>query len=205
MVSLSSSNASPELLSFEEKLIAQTKINLFKSENPQVVVGRFTYGNPSIVTWTENERVTIGSFCSIAEDVVMLAGGEHLTNWVSTFPFRIAFNLPEAHQDGIPASKGEIRIGNDVWIGCRAMILSGVSIGDGAVVAAGAVVTKDVMPYEIIGGSPQRHLGFRFEKEIIEQLMKIKWWDWPIEKIHKNAGSLSSNDIKFFINKDYDE
>lgn len=79
-----------------------------------------------------------------------------------------------------------IEIGNDVWIGTIAVILSGVHIGDGAVVGAGAIVTKDVEPYEIVGGVPAKHIRYRFSKEMIASFLRIKWWDWPLSKIEEN-------------------
>ena len=113
------------------------KISLFQSNDPRVSVGRFTYGNPQLMLWVDDERIEIGSFCSIAQNVTIFAGGEHNLNWVTTYPLRIAFGHSLAEQDGHPKTKGRTTIGNDVWIGYGATVLSGVTIGDGAVIGAG--------------------------------------------------------------------
>jgi serine acetyltransferase len=102
---------------------------------------------------------------------------------------------------GHPACKGDIIIGNDVWIGAKSTIMSGVKIGDGAIVAAGALVTKDVEPYSMVGGNPAKHLKYRFDDEDIQGLLEIKWWDWNEDKIKEEAMLLWSQDIKYFINK----
>ncbi|WP_456953782.1 CatB-related O-acetyltransferase [Lysobacter sp. HA35] len=126
----------------------------FRPADSRVSVGRFTYGNPAIRMWLPHERVEIGSFCSIAEDVTIFGGGEHRVDWVTTFPMRIAFAHELAHVDGHPSTKGPTCIGHDVWLGHGATILSGVQIGHGAVIGARAVVTSDVSPYAVVGGNP---------------------------------------------------
>jgi acetyltransferase-like isoleucine patch superfamily enzyme len=146
-------------------------------------------------------KVKIGKYCSISKNVRLITGGIHPTNWVSTFPFRVMFNLTGKHEDGMPSSKGPITIGNDVWIGTGATILSGVRIGHGAVIAAGALVTKDVPDYAIVVGVPASVLKYRFDQIQIDQLLRIKWWDWPETRIIENVRFLSSPDIKEFIEK----
>ena len=168
---------------------------LLKSKSPNITVGRYTYGGPRLITHADSDRISIGSFCSIAENVAIFGGGEHRTDWITTYPLRIAFDLPGAWKDGHPATKGETRIGNDVWIGYGALILSGIAIGDGAVIAAGSVVTKDVPPYGIVGGNPAKLIKHRFESGKVEELLRIKWWDWPLEKIIANVHILCSSDI----------
>lgn len=167
------------------------------SNDTRVSVGRYTYGNPSLRIWSEAERIDIGSFCSIADEVTIFGGGEHNSSWVTTFPLRIAFGLPGANEDGHPASKGNTTIGNDVWIGYRATVLSGVHIGDGAVVGAGSVIASDVPPYAIVAGNPAKVLRYRFEQDVIEKLMAVKWWDWPIEKILERTCDLCSSNLKW--------
>jgi acetyltransferase-like isoleucine patch superfamily enzyme len=158
---------------------------LARFTHPQVEVGEHTYGlrRECFFAYHPDDRVRIGKFCSIADGVKFVFGG-HRVDTVSTFPFRAVCFNEAPHADA--ASKGEIVVGQDVWIGVNALILSGVKIGNGAVVAAGAVVTKDVAPYAIVGGVPAKPVKMRFEPEQVAALEKIRWWDWPLEKIEKN-------------------
>lgn len=167
-------------------------------------IGRFTYGEPLVLEWGEGATLNIGSFCSIAPNVTILLGGNHRGDWVTTFPFNIIFD-DFKDISGHPATRGNVIIGNDVWIGIDALILSGISIGDGAIIAARSVVTKDVEPYTVVGGNPARKIKTRFSDETIENLLKIKWWDWDIEKIKNNVPLLLSRDIHKFLdtNKPY--
>ncbi len=168
-------------------------------QHPSCRVGRHTYGNPTIKSWDDGARLTIGSFCSIAPGVTILLGGEHHTDWVSTFPFATAYPTPRALEEQ-RRTKGDVIIGNDVWIGLNSLILSGVTIGDGAVIGAGSVVTKDVPPYAIVGGNPAKLIRYRFAREEIDELMRISWWNWSDEKIIANLGLILSKNIKRFIN-----
>ncbi len=173
----------------------RSNIPELKPADRRVCVGRFTYGNPEFLFWDDSERIQIGAFCSIANEVVVFGGGEHRADWVTTFPLRLAFGDPLAGKDGHPASKGATRIGNDVWIGFRAMVLSGVTIGDGAVIGAGAVVASDVAPYAIVVGNPARVVRFRFGTAEIRQLLALRWWDWDLDKIRVNMPILCSADV----------
>jgi len=167
--------------------------------SPQVAVGEFTYGirRESFPFYHPDDRVSIGRFCSIA-DGVRFVFGEHRTDLVSTFPFEaVCFGGPP-HIDA--RSKGHIVVGNDVWIGTNAIILSGVTVGHGAVIAAGAVVTRDVPPYAIVGGVPARIIKHRLAPHQIEDLLQIKWWDWPIEIIRENL-ALFNGDPDAFIER----
>ncbi len=157
-------------------------------------IGNYTYGSPKIYANPENFK--IGKFCSIASDVVFYAGGEHNYNWISSYNFSPKFKC-------IPCtkSKGDVIIGNDVWLADGVLVLSGVTIGDGAVIAARSVVTKDVKPYEIVGGNPARHIKFRFSESQINSLLEIKWWNWDIEKIKANFDLILSPNIDDFISK----
>lgn len=177
------------------------KIPLFQPNDPRVTVGRFTYGNPQLMLWADNERIEIGSFCSIAQDVTIFAGGEHNLSWVTTYPLRIAFGPPLAEQDGHPRTKGKTTIGNDVWIGYGATILSGVTIGDGAVIGASTVVVKDVHPYAIVAGNPARLVRYRFDEVTITKLLEIAWWNWPLEKIEANISLLCGENVGDFVNQ----
>lgn len=172
----------------------QVEINIptLTSNDPRITVGRLTYGNPLFMLWTNDDSVSIGSFCSIAERVVFVAGGEHNQNWATTYPLRIAFGDELSSKDGHQASKGAIIIGHDVWIGFGATILSGVKIGSGAIIGAGSVVASDVPPYAVVAGNPAKTIKYRFSEEYIKKLMQICWWNWPIDVIKKNQAILSN-------------
>lgn len=161
-------------------------------------VGRMSYGLDPLVLHHPGETaaVFVGSFVSIAGDVVMIPGGNHRPDWGTTYPLRIKLGLAGAHADGHPASKGNIVIGNDVWIGCRAMILSGVTLGDGAVVAAGSVVAKDVRPYAIVAGNPAREIRRRFDDATVDRLLDLRWWDWPLDTIEQHVDLLCGGDVE---------
>lgn len=161
-----------------------------------ITIGRFTYGfeKMSIREWGEGAPLSIGSFCSIATGVTIFLGGEHRVDWVTTFPFGHIFGA-EFQTDpvqGHPWSKGAVNIGNDVWIGSGATILSGVSIGDGAVVGANALVTSDVAPYTVVGGNPAKVIKLRFSPDVIDLLLQIRWWEWPVDEIKASIGLLCS-------------
>lgn len=131
------------------------------------------------------DKLIIGNYCSIGSGTIfMMAGNQgHNQEWVSTFPFYFQANIfKEAKNAFIKA--GDTIIGNDVWIGSEAMIMPGINIGDGAIIAARTVVTKDVKAYEVVGGNPAVHIKYRFEKEEIKQLLKIKWWNWNLRRKH---------------------
>ena len=183
----------------DQNSIEPSHIPPWISADPRVSVGRYTYGQPRILIWSEDERVKVGSFCSISDDVTIFAGGEHNHHWVTTFPLRLAFYGPLIPNDGHPATKGETVIGHDVWIGFGATILSGVVIGDGAVIGARSVVTQDVPPYAIYAGNPATFKKFRFDADTVYQLLQLKWWTWPLEKIKENTHLLCSQDTKSLL------
>lgn len=165
-----------------------------------LIVGRHTYGVPIIDAYAGSERkVSIGSFCSISRDVVIITGGVHPSEFLSTFPFRAKWKMPGALQDGIPRSNGDVVIGSDVWIGTEAMILSGITIGDGAIVAARSVVTRDVPPYAVVAGAPAKVMRYRFAPEVIERMLQIKWWEWDDARIKSMVPLLSSNRVEDFL------
>lgn len=140
------------------------------SEN--VSVGRMSYGTINVFNDRSERKLEIGNFCSIAGEVSFLLGFDHPVDYISTYPFKV-YELGQIGADAI--SKGDIIIDDDVWIGYRATVLSGVHIGQGAVVAAGAVVTKDVPPYAIVGGVPAKVIRYRFSNEIIDKLLKTDY------------------------------
>ena len=146
------------------------------------------------------ERLTIGKFCSIACGAKFLFNSaNHALGSLSTYPFPIFFEEWGLPVEDIPRAwdnKGNIVVGNDVWIGYEAIILAGVTIGDGAVVGARAVVTKDVPPYAIVGGVPAKLIRKRFSDGVIQRLLALKWWDWPVERIAANLEAIQSGDIR---------
>lgn len=177
--------------------------DLLKEYGKIIEIGDYTYGKPKILHWGEDAILRIGKYCSIAEEVKIFLGGNHRKDWITTYPFpAITDEWPEAQNiSGHPSTKGNVIIGNDVWIGFGVTILSGVEIGDGAIIAAGSVVTSNVSPYAIFGGNPARLLKKRFDDCIIEELLKIRWWDWTEKKINKNIELLCSDKIEKFIKK----
>ena len=143
------------------------------------------------------DQLIIGKFCMIASDAkFIMNGANHLSNAISTYPFSIFGNGWENAMEGKAyPNKGNIEIGNDVWIGYNATIMAGVKIGDGAIIATNATVVSDVKPYTIVGGNPAKEIKKRFSPEIIERLLKLQWWNWDIEKITKNVQNLTDLDI----------
>lgn len=163
-----------------------------------------SYVKPTLLQFgkeTGDRGVTVGRFSSINGGTRVLLGGNHHPEWVSTYPFRIKYGLPGAYEDGQPWSRGPVEIGCDVWIGYDVVVLSGVNIGNGAVVAAGAVVTKDVPPYAIVAGNPATVKRFRFDEDTVAALLRIEWWNWPLEKVLSEVGSLSSEEIEDFVRR----
>jgi acetyltransferase-like isoleucine patch superfamily enzyme len=163
---------------------------------------RYSYGieNIRVRDWGEGADVKIGAFCSIADNVEIFLGGNHRTDWVTTYPFgHIHQDKFPWHGKGHPATKGDVVIGNDVWIGSGATILSGVNIGDGAVISAKSVVVKDVPAYGIVGGNPAKLLKMRFTEDQIERLLNNPWWDLPESRINELIPLLCSNDIEALI------
>jgi acetyltransferase-like isoleucine patch superfamily enzyme len=165
-----------------------------------IICGKHTYGYEDSIThtWNENTKVIIGNFCSIGSKVEFFLGGNHRTDWITTYPFghihKEIFNSFDGK--GHPTTKGNIVIGNDVWIGMGSKIMSGVIIGDGAVIAANSVVTKNIEPYTIVGGNPAKFIKKRFNNETIELLLNIKWWNWDDSKINNNLHILCNNDFE---------
>lgn len=145
------------------------------------------------------DRLRIGRFCSIACGAKFLfTSGNHAMHSLSTYPFPIFFaewGLDPKDIRSAWDNKGDIVIGNDVWIGYEAVILSGVTIGDGAIIGSRAVVTKDVPPYTIVGGVPARPIRRRFDDAAVAELEALRWWDWDAEKIRRNIAVIQSGDI----------
>jgi acetyltransferase-like isoleucine patch superfamily enzyme len=163
-------------------------------------VGDHTYGKPRVVSLEEGTSLRIGKYCSISTHVIIFLGSEHRTDWVSTYPFPYLWEEARSIK-GHPYSKGDVVIGNDVYIGYNVTILSGVTVGDGAVVGACSVLTADVPPYAIVAGNPARLIRYRFEEETMKKLLKIRWWDWPEEKVKENIHLICSDSMAEFIKK----
>jgi acetyltransferase-like isoleucine patch superfamily enzyme len=146
---------------------------------------------------TYNHKVEIGSFCSIAKNVKIFMGGNHRPEWISTFPFgfidKHIFN--KFSGDGVSITKGDVIIGNDVWVGANTTIMSNIRIGDGAIIANNSHVVKDVEPYTIVGGNPAKVIKKRFSDEIIDKLLKLKWWEFEDSEINKISHILCSDNF----------
>lgn len=167
------------------------------------IYGRSILHNTSVglLTYITHARVInckMGRFCSVGHQAIVGGFGRHPTHWVSTHPVFYSTQ----NQSGISFADENyfdelqpVLIGNDVWIGARAMVLDGVKIGDGAIIAAGAVVVKDVEPYAIVGGVPAKKIRSRFNDVLVAKLLEIKWWDWPIEKLKEAAHLFRSDDV----------
>jgi acetyltransferase-like isoleucine patch superfamily enzyme len=163
-------------------------------------IGDWTYGKP-MVGWADGGRLTIGKYCSFAHGSVILLGGEHDADAVSTYPFTEVFPPADRTRRAEPRTKGNVSIGHDVWVGLGAMIMSGVTIGDGAVIAARAVVVKDVPPYTVVGGVPAKPIRRRASEETARALQGIAWWDWPHSDVLARAADLQSADLDGFVAK----
>ena len=181
--------------------------------SPNIMVGDYTMYNDFVqdpVLFEKNnvlyhypinhDKLVIGKFCSIACGARFLFNSaNHRMNALSTYPFPLFFEEWGLDQKDVTDSwdnKGDIVVGNDVWIGYEAVILAGVTIGDGAIIGTRALVTKDVPPYTVVGGVPARPIKKRFSDETVSELLEIKWWDWPKEKIADNIEAIKSGSIE---------
>jgi acetyltransferase-like isoleucine patch superfamily enzyme len=176
-------------------------ISPFTRENPAYSaydVGEWTYGAPTVLSWGEGAKLQIGKYCSIAGGVTILLGGEHRTDWITTYPFNKLW-VEASNISGHPKTRGDVIIANDVWIGRDALIVSGVHIGSGAVIGARSVVTKNVAPYTIVAGNPAKMIRARFTPEQRDALLSIAWWDWPETRIKEAIPVLLSGNVDEFI------
>ncbi|MCT7952186.1 CatB-related O-acetyltransferase [Ancylothrix sp. C2] len=180
--------------------------NFIKS--PLIIVGDYSYYDDPIdpENFEKNvlynygpDKLIIGKFCAIATNVkFIMNGANHKLDGISTYPFPIFGQGWETAMDKLIAlpSRGDTVIGNDVWIGYESVIMPGVCIGDGAIIAAKSVVVSDVPAYTVFGGNPARKIKQRFSDSQIETLLKIRWWDWEIEKITRNIPIIMEGDIQ---------
>ena len=181
--------------------------------DPSIIVGDFTMYNDFVNDPQQfeknnvlyhypinHDKLKIGEFCSIACGAKFLFNSaNHTMKSLSTYPFPIFFEEWGLDVRDITSAwdnKGDIVIGNDVWIGYEAVIMAGVTIGDGAIIGTRAVVTKDVPPYTIVGGVPAKEIRKLFSEEMIAHLLNAKWWDWPIERISQNIEAIKAGKVK---------
>lgn len=181
--------------------------------DPSIIVGEYTIYNDFVSDPTQfeknnvlyhypinHEKLIIGKFCSIACGARFLfTSANHTLASLSTYPFPIFYeewNLDKAQITSAWDRKGDIVIGNDVWIGYEAVILSGIHIGDGAIIGSRAVVTRDVPPYTIVGGIPAHKIKQRFPQPVIDRLLELQWWDWPAEQIRRALPALTHGEIE---------
>ena len=181
--------------------------------NPNIEVGEYTMYNDFVndpAKFEQNnvlyhypinhDKLKIGKFCSVACGAkFFFNSANHAMASLSTYPFPLFFEEWGLEKKDVAKSwdnKGHIIIGNDVWIGYEAVILAGVTIGDGAIIGTRAVVTKDVPPYTVVGGIPAKPIKKRFDDKIISDLLEIQWWNWPNEKITQNLESIQSGNIE---------
>lgn len=175
-----------------EKLKRDLELQRLSWASQCAEVGDFTYADhPKIWTWGEGAKLYIEKFCSIGANVQFLLGGNHHTEWCSTYPFNVLTPSICPNEERCASTKGDIRIGNDVWIGNDAVILSGVTIGDGAVIANSAVVTQSVSSFMVVGGVPAKPIKQRFQANVISIL---QWWNWPLDKLAEALPILCSKD-----------
>ena len=177
-------------------------------KNPNIIVGDYTYYDDfeTVENFEKNvkylfdftgDKLVIGKFCMIASDVTFIMNGaNHLSESITSYPFAIfGKDWSNAMEGKTYPNKGNTVVGNDVWIGYGATIMPGVTIGDGAIIATKAVVTRDVAPYSIVGGNPAKEIKKRFSVEKIQQLLELQWWNWSLEKITENVQKLTGGRI----------
>ena len=182
--------------------------NIIKS--PKIVVGDYTYYDDpvDVHNFEKNvlylfdfidEKLIIGKFCQIATGVrFIMNGANHAMDGISTYPFKV-MGKSWAQIPMNVVSKGDTTIGNDVWIGNNVTIMQGIKIGDGAIIGTNALVTKNVEPYTIVGGNPAKLIRKRFSDHDIDALVKLAWWNWPIEKITENLPAIVAGDVQALI------
>ena len=168
-------------------------------------VGKWSYGKPRIFRWDWKSKIIIGNFCSLGPDIDFYVGGNHRYDWISTAQlpasqFETSFKKAQEIKN-YNKSNGDIEIGHDVWIGGKTIILSGVKIGTGAIIAAGSVVVNDVEPYTISGGNPNKQIRKRFDDTTINKLLDSKWWNLNDKQIDNLSFYLLSNNFEGFFNK----
>ncbi len=166
----------------------------FLARYPRYEVGPGTYGTPIIQSYKGDPHLRIGAYTSIAGTARILLGGRHRADWMTSYPFNV-FEPTLTHIEDGCGQGDDVIIGNDVWLCTASTILGGVTIGDGAVVAAGAVVTRDVPAYAIVAGVPAKVVSWRFPEEVRAGLQELAWWNWPYAKIVKHGAELCQGEF----------
>jgi len=170
-----------------------------KEKFPQYEIGKCSYGHFRVRSRNKIATLKIGAFCSFAGGVQIFLGGEHRTDWVTTFPFPVLWSDFAGDIQDCEITHGDVVIGNDVWIGTEALLMSGVNVGNGAVIGARAVVTRDVPAYAIVAGVPAKMVRMRFDEKQIARLEALAWWNWDDQKIGKFIPKLLSGDVESFL------
>ena len=166
--------------------------------NRETIKAKLDEGSYGEIKVVGDGNITVGKYCSLAKEIVAIFLLDHRVDWISTYPFPVLWNLPIA---GHPVMPDEIKVGNDVWIGAGTTLLGGAEIGDGAVIGAFSLVAGKIPPYSIAVGHPAKVIRKRFSEDIINDLLKIAWWNWDKEKIMENVKLLCSQNVKDFIKK----
>ena len=167
--------------------------------------GTYFDRNVNIISWSDEYNIHVGKYCSIGRDCNFFLHANHRPDWITTSSQLwgpVTHEIAQTHMEmGHPSCKGDIIVENDVWIGAESMIMPGIQIADGAVIGARSLVTKNVGAYEIWGGNPARLIKKRFTDSDIQKLLKIKWWDWNLDKLKKNLAFIRSSDIDLLWSK----
>lgn len=165
--------------------------------------GTYYDRNVNIISWSDDYHIHIGKYTSIGRDCNFFLHANHRPDWITTSSQLwgpVTPDIADMHMKmGHPACKGDIIVGNDVWIGAKSTIMSGVKIGDGSIIGAGSTVTKDVPPYSIVAGNPAKFIKLRFTEEQVESLLQISWWNWTEDRIKSEAMTMWSDNINEFI------
>jgi acetyltransferase-like isoleucine patch superfamily enzyme len=169
------------------------------SDDDRISIGRGTYASspPLLRPHHANNRIVIGQFCSFAQNITIFAGGDHPIGYATLNPLRLRLGITEFDEWSRDCADDHetTTIGNDVWMGHQSMVLSGVTVGDGAIIGARAVVAKEVPPYAIVVGNPAKIVRYRFDQKTIEMMLRLRWWNWSDENIMAASGDLCSSNF----------
>jgi acetyltransferase-like isoleucine patch superfamily enzyme len=174
----------------------------FKKRYPNYSIGTASYGMPIVHSHHGGTTLKIGAYCSIASNVQIFLGGQHRIDWISSYPFPFFFQMDASYKEECLTadSRGDVIIGSDVWLCANCTILSGVTIGHGAVIASGTLVSRDVEPYAVMAGNPAKIIKWRFDEPMRKALLESAWWDWPEVEINKVMNKLCSGNLNDFLN-----
>jgi acetyltransferase-like isoleucine patch superfamily enzyme len=194
-----------QLKTFWKKLTGRTDLQSFHRQQekfrqryPHYEIGTATYGMPVVHDLNEGTTLKIGAYSSIGHNVQIFLGGHHRIDWVSSYPFPGFFEEARAIKD-YGGSRGNVIVGSDVWLCANCSILSGVTVGHGAVVANGAMVTRDVPPYAVVAGNPAKIIKWRFDENTRLAMLEYAWWEWPESEIRQITHLLCSENTESFI------